>query len=982
MALFVVTGSAPDAGEASTFEGPTTIVLDDFNRLDEDPLSQSGAWAATNVVGSATNRFAVVSQKLRHPRYSPGGVGGASLDIAYRTQDYPGDHEVYATYVGGTTNWGLVFNIQQEGSNAFDGYALSLGFAVDRQVLDFWRATNDTWFLVASTEDISVQPGDTLLARRTGATMEAWHRHEGGWTRVLSAVDANYWGGKIGVFVGDGDTTELDDFGGGVVGPNPIPPSPTGSPNPPILDDFNRASENPVSQTGNWSSTGINGGSPARLMNQQLQNFAQPAMSFRSIQYFGSVEASARIGSLPSSNDWLSVFVTLRDVGTSGWDGYELRATRLSGTDRWEIRKITNGSAAVLATTNFEIALGVMDLRREGSSLEFWWKPSDGLWEQKLSATDGAFSSGYIGAGGQKSGALDDFAGGNADLTVTTSGWPYAAVGATVSYQLDVENAGPSTSMSTSLALTPPSGVTITSAAIAGGGSCSVGTTTTCELGALASSSTTTISVGARLDIEANLSTGVTVTSAVPDWSLVGNTLGVRTVGFPPERRFAAEFRPALMFSSGSAELWRPVAIDGLLAESFTVGFPYHQICASALVCDDITSESGFATGTATENSFLDLHGSGDDSYTSHSCRAPGLNDCDSGPTSVLYYEPTTDLDRGYRYLDYWWFYRWNDSKWPTGDHEGDWEGLTVVVDPTGPPSNTGPPVAAYALYAHHDKKTWSAYLGNPANTHTPAYVGEGTHSSNPSTALHCGNDPVVDHERCWVDPPRSWGRNDDGECGTSCVVPLADSVLTWLNWPGRWGPNTEGEIPGGGSPRSPGWQSRYHCVKNYFGGDCPAPPFGTSFLARRSGSATNSFSVSECAAWKGDMSAAVLCDPVRLKAALEDHELDQRGEPGISIKRFGGRVVAAPGLTQAIGSDLGPGDVATVTGRSGDRRELFLRIRRGSERWAAELHLSAIPHGTKADVSIHRGDAAPVVRVTTPAGPIDVPVSVRRVRR
>lgn len=195
-------------------------------------------------------------------------------------------------------------------------------------------------------------------------------------------------------------------------GPQP-PPSVT--PKPVLLDNFNRANENPVSQGGNWASIGINGGSGARLQSNRLQNLAQPGTSHRTSTFSGPAEASATITSLPSSNHWLSVYVCLQDAGTAGWDGYELRTTVVSGADLWEIRKVVNGSPSVLASTNLDLVSGgTMLLRRLGNNLEFWWRPPGGDWSLKLSAPDSTYVTGRIGIGGQKSGALDDFGGGDA----------------------------------------------------------------------------------------------------------------------------------------------------------------------------------------------------------------------------------------------------------------------------------------------------------------------------------------------------------------------------------------------------------------------------------------------------------------------------------------------------------------------------------------------------------------------------------------
>lgn len=196
-----------------------------------------------------------------------------------------------------------------------------------------------------------------------------------------------------------------------------IAPPPSPVPNPQTLDDFNRPVESPVLQAGNWSTTGITGGPGAPLSQNRLRNFPSPAggYSYRVTPYpGGEVDAAAKVVTRPSTNHYLSVFICLQQAGTPGWDGYELRAKVLSGTDLWEIRRVDNGNSNVIASTNLEIATnGTMLLRRWGGDLEFWWKPLSGTWSKKASVASTAYMWGTIGAGGFSTGALDDFGGGS-----------------------------------------------------------------------------------------------------------------------------------------------------------------------------------------------------------------------------------------------------------------------------------------------------------------------------------------------------------------------------------------------------------------------------------------------------------------------------------------------------------------------------------------------------------------------------------------
>src|SRR5205807_1805724 len=67
-------------------------------------------------------------------------------------------------------------------------------------------------------------------------------------------------------------------------------------------------------------------------------------------------------------------------------------------------------------------------------------------------------------------------------------------------------------------------------------------------------------------------------------------------------------------------------------------------------------------------------------------CAGGSLLDCGLAPSSAIYYQevPSPTQSPGYEYLDYWFFYRYNDG--PTFDgnpidkHQADWEGVTVGI--------------------------------------------------------------------------------------------------------------------------------------------------------------------------------------------------------------------------------------------------------------------------------------------------------------
>lgn len=202
----------------------------------------------------------------------------------------------------------------------------------------------------------------------------------------------------------------------------------TDAPSTPILDNFNRADENPLSQGGNWSSAGVDGGAALILSNSQVSGNGRS--SHRVAQTSEPMEAYATISAGPATLQALTVFIALNDVGTSAWDGYGLRVINVFSTDeQYRIRKIVDGVETNIPGGGwdepFSGAGERLLLRKEGDMLEAWKSNAgSGTWTLKASVTDSSYSSGRIGlrvtaqSGGGA--AWDDFGGGG----IVTGGGP------------------------------------------------------------------------------------------------------------------------------------------------------------------------------------------------------------------------------------------------------------------------------------------------------------------------------------------------------------------------------------------------------------------------------------------------------------------------------------------------------------------------------------------------------------------------------
>jgi hypothetical protein len=304
--------------------------------------------------------------------------------------------------------------------------------------------------------------------------------------------------------------------------------------------------------------------------------------------------------------------------------------------------------------------------------------------------------------------------------------------------------------------------------------------------------------------------------------------------GSDEEVALAMALRPRLRFDS--RELWRPIEVGAFISEH-AEGAPHGECSGGAdppcppLKSSERLSRSGDAPA------YIDIHGSArngaDFKSPREAClRSPPAVDCNSGPAAVIYYRRTSH--EGHWYWDYWWFLRYNDYRGSfnrciliCADHEGDWEGITVITTPSLKPEILG------AIYASHKERVLVQGSVLPtASGHPLVWVADGTHASYPfDCAKKChqyGSLPEETH-----DGAVPWGGNVDGECrANECVRPLpelgkpADDALpvagAWAGWPGQWGETCHGGCKkfrrrGGflhneASPSSPGAQGRFQC--------------------------------------------------------------------------------------------------------------------------------------------------------------------------
>lgn len=193
---------------------PTTPILDDFNRADENPLD-NGTWDATACTALTVTHCQLVSNQAR-------GVGGSW----WLTTLASGDNEVYSTQpvksgTAGVEGPGLALNADGCAQNSTrTGYGANWQVAAttDRDHIEVGQLGNATAISGGLVTHIAIPAtnGNKLGLCKVGKTMHTFVDVGSGW-EWASAI---YWqsfsrdSGKLGLLSGE-TNARMDDFGGG-----------------------------------------------------------------------------------------------------------------------------------------------------------------------------------------------------------------------------------------------------------------------------------------------------------------------------------------------------------------------------------------------------------------------------------------------------------------------------------------------------------------------------------------------------------------------------------------------------------------------------------------------------------------------------------------------------------------------------------------------------------------------------------------------
>jgi hypothetical protein len=479
-------------------------------------------------------------------------------------------------------------------------------------------------------------------------------------------------------------------------------------------------------------------------------------------------------------------------------------------------------------------------------------------------------------------------------------------------------------------------------------------------------------------------------------------------------------FSPAMRFDEG--ERWKPLELDKMF-EEIPPRICIKKKCSQIFDPGELASKSGSNPASAV----LDIppvegewdtkpHVSDADNYGALDCTSlEGQGtDCEDPEHSAIYYDTTHVSPGGYQYLEYWFFYRFNDSPVDTApggehlDHEADWENVSVGI-PYGIPVTT----FDFVTFAQHGSSY--AYLrenltceegsecGFASSKHVDVYVAGGTHASygeSCSGIVECrqsgGVIPETDHGG-----EVNWLNNGDAAAlrrlPETYAGPWLEGPHGFTDWPGTWG------YDGGLDPAIDGPAIRDNldqfdtpwlaeCFSGLIGGgECDREEgqgLSNSNEASEDMAAAQAIGVpNACQRWFGSGVSAVLCSQPRLEDSIAEGAIGRRdGSADLVQVRRGNEEAAATtgGLAQMSGPPLRLGDELAISGDIGRNAVLLVRAEANETLTEATFSLPERSAGTNARIaqSIADGDVSAVPVVLLDDGERLEPSSVRTVKR
>lgn len=183
----------------------------------------------------------------------------------------------------------------------------------------------------------------------------------------------------------------------------------------PVIDDFNRANQDPIGVP--WIPEIQEGTGVAAIISSTMgTNAGGGGTAYYQLPCPQNQEAWATITTLPANDDGgISIYARLNQAQTPGIDAYRVIFRIASGVKEMLIFRQDNGSSNFLnsaspVTFNAGDAFAISAV---GSDITGWTKASGGSWTQIVTASDTTYpTSGFLAVGFSFTTRIDDFGGG------------------------------------------------------------------------------------------------------------------------------------------------------------------------------------------------------------------------------------------------------------------------------------------------------------------------------------------------------------------------------------------------------------------------------------------------------------------------------------------------------------------------------------------------------------------------------------------
>ncbi|MDQ6605584.1 MAG: hypothetical protein M3Z06_03455, partial [Actinomycetota bacterium] len=202
----------------SSAPGPVTSLLDNFNRPNTvGPPSPS--WSHTVIAStSATSNLGLMGQQAT-------GTSNANGADYWNPQTFGPNSEAWITVTARPTvdqdSLSLGLRIQNPGSASTSGgyqaYYIYHRTSSSQYRIVLRASGQPASVILTSANGPTLSPGDQLLFRAIGSTLELWRKSGTTWTRMLNTTDTTITGAGYLMLSARNTAVRLDNFGGGTL---------------------------------------------------------------------------------------------------------------------------------------------------------------------------------------------------------------------------------------------------------------------------------------------------------------------------------------------------------------------------------------------------------------------------------------------------------------------------------------------------------------------------------------------------------------------------------------------------------------------------------------------------------------------------------------------------------------------------------------------------------------------------------------------